>query len=171
MDHASVPVDFLDLLARLGLAALVGAIVGVDRELNRKPAGMWTHALVSLGACVFMMIGMLTAVDPMQDLDAPGRVIQGIVAGVGFIGAGAIFRRNDRALSYGLTTAATIWIVAALGTAAGAGLWRTALAVTVTAVAILLLGDPVDRFLQRRSAQQEIPRTESEGRRDEGEGV
>jgi putative Mg2+ transporter-C (MgtC) family protein len=151
MDHASVPVEFLDLLGRLGLAAALGAVIGFDRELHRKPAGLRTHALVSLGACVFMAIGMLTAVDPALDLAAPGRVIQGIVAGVGFIGAGAIFRQGDRSMGHGLTTASTIWMVAALGTAAGAGLWRTALAVTAIAVVILLLGDPVDRYMQRRA--------------------
>jgi putative Mg2+ transporter-C (MgtC) family protein len=151
MDHASVPVEFLDLLARLGLAAVVGTVIGIDRELHRKPAGLRTHALVALGACLFMAIGMMTAVDPTLDLAAPGRVIQGIVAGVGFIGAGAIFRQGDRSMGHGLTTASTIWIVAALGTAAGAGLWRTTLSVTAIAVVILLLGDPVDRFLQRRA--------------------
>ncbi|MCC7043484.1 MAG: MgtC/SapB family protein [Acidobacteria bacterium] len=153
MDQASVPVEFLDLLGRLGLAAVVGSVIGFDRELHRKPAGLRTHALVSLGACVFMVIGMLTAVDPTLDLAAPGRVIQGIVAGVGFIGAGAIFRQGDRSMGHGLTTASTIWMVAALGTAAGAGLWRTALAVTVIAVVILLLGDPVDRYMQRRAEE------------------
>lgn len=153
MDEVSVPVEFLDMLGRLGLAAVVGAVIGIDRELHRKPAGLRTHALVSLGACVFTLIGMLTAVDPALDLAAPGRVIQGIVAGVGFIGAGAIFRQGDRSMGHGLTTASTIWIVAALGTAAGAGLWRMGLAVTALAVVILLLGDPIDRLLQRRSAR------------------
>jgi putative Mg2+ transporter-C (MgtC) family protein len=151
MDQASVPLEFLDLLGRLALAAVVGMVIGIDRELHRKPAGLRTHALVSLGACLFMVIGMLTAIDPTLDLAAPGRVIQGIVAGVGFIGAGAIFRQGDRTMGHGLTTASTIWIVAALGTAAGAGLWRTALAVTAIAVLILLVGDPVDRLLQRRA--------------------
>lgn len=150
MDQASVPVEFWDLAGRVALAAVLGGVIGIDRELHRKPAGLRTHALVSLGACLFMVTGLLTATDPTLDLAAPGRVIQGIVAGVGFIGAGAIFRQNDRAMGHGLTTASTIWIVAALGTAAGAGLWRTALGVTGVAVVVLLLGDPVDRLLQRR---------------------
>jgi putative Mg2+ transporter-C (MgtC) family protein len=167
MDQASVPVDFLDLLGRLGLAAVLGAVIGFDRELHRKPAGLRTHALVSLGACVFMVIGMLTAVDPTLDLAAPGRVIQGIVAGVGFIGAGAIFRQGDRSMGHGLTTASTIWMVAALGTAAGAGLWRTALAVTAMAVVILLLGDPVDRYMQRRAEESASKARLKETRRHE----
>jgi putative Mg2+ transporter-C (MgtC) family protein len=167
MDQASVPVEFLDLLGRLGLAAVLGAVIGFDRELHRKPAGLRTHALVSLGACVFMAIGMLTAVDPTLDLAAPGRVIQGIVAGVGFIGAGAIFRQGDRSMGHGLTTASTIWMVAALGTAAGAGLWRTALAVTAMAVVILLLGDPVDRYMQRRAEESASKARLKETRRHE----
>jgi putative Mg2+ transporter-C (MgtC) family protein len=167
MDQASVPVEFLDLLGRLGLAAVLGAVIGFDRELHRKPAGLRTHALVSLGACVFMVIGMLTAVDPTLDLAAPGRVIQGIVAGVGFIGAGAIFRQGDRSMGHGLTTASTIWMVAALGTAAGAGLWRTALAVTAMAVVILLLGDPVDRYMQRRAEESASKARLKETRRHE----
>jgi putative Mg2+ transporter-C (MgtC) family protein len=153
MDQASVPVAFLDLFGRLVLAALLGALIGIDRELHRKPAGLRTHALVSLGACLFMAIGLMTAIDPTLDLAAPGRVIQGIVAGVGFIGAGAILRQGDRTMGHGLTTASTIWIVAAMGTAAGAGLWRTALAGTLIAVIVLLMGDPVDRWLRRRAAR------------------
>jgi putative Mg2+ transporter-C (MgtC) family protein len=153
MDQVTVPVEFLDMLGRLGLAAVVGSVIGIDRELHRKPAGLRTHALVSLGACVFTMIGMLTTLDPALDLAAPGRIIQGIVAGVGFIGAGAIFRQGDRSMGHGLTTASTIWIVAALGTAAGAGLWRMGLAVTGIAVVILLLGDPIDRYMERRSEE------------------
>lgn len=151
MDASSVPAEFLDLLGRLLLAAVIGAGIGIDRELHRKPAGMRTHALVGLGACVFTIIGMLAAADPSLDVAAPGRVIQGVIAGVGFIGAGAIFRQGDLSMGHGLTTAATIWMVAAIGTAAGAGLWRTALAVAVIAMAILMLGDPVDRQLRRRA--------------------
>lgn len=153
MDHASIPVHLIDLIGRIALAATVGAVIGIDRELHHKPAGLRTHALVSLGACVFMVIGLLTAGEATLDLAAPGRVIQGIVAGVGFIGAGAIFRQADRSMGHGLTTASTIWVVAALGTAAGAGLWRTVLSATVFGIVILLLGDPVDRYLNRRKAR------------------
>jgi putative Mg2+ transporter-C (MgtC) family protein len=170
MDQASIPTDFLDLLSRLALAGVVGSVVGIDRELHRKPAGLRTHALVALGACVFMLLGLLIASDPMLDLAAPGRVVQGIVAGVGFIGAGAIFRQADRSMGHGLTTAATIWIVAALGSAAGAGLWRTTVAVTICAVLVLLLGDPVDRHLRRRAdrAAAKERRKEAPGRTEEG---
>jgi putative Mg2+ transporter-C (MgtC) family protein len=151
MDVATIPIELVELVGRLALAAAIGAVIGIDRELHRKPAGMRTHALVALGACLFTIIGMLAAGEPALDLAAPGRIIQGIVAGVGFIGAGAIFRQADRSMGHGLTTASTIWIVAAMGTAAGAGLWRTALAATTIAIVILLLGDPVDRYLRRRS--------------------
>lgn len=153
MDQSSVPVTFLDLLWRLGLAFAVGVIIGFDRELHRKPAGIRTHALVALGSCLFTVVALLVAVEPTLDEAAPGRVVQGIIAGVGFIGAGAIFRQTERSMGHGLTTAATIWMVAALGTAAGLGLWRTTLVTVLMAVVVLLLGDPVDRLLERRRAQ------------------
>jgi putative Mg2+ transporter-C (MgtC) family protein len=167
MDHASIPLGFFDIMGRLSLAAIAGAVIGVDRELHRKPAGLRTHALVALGASLFCVLGLLLAADPTLDLSAPGRIVQGIVSGVGFIGAGAIFRRGERAMGHGLTTAATIWMVAAIGTAAGAGLWRTTLGATVVAMVLLLLGDPVDRLLQRKSADG---RAKREPTREPGAG-
>jgi putative Mg2+ transporter-C (MgtC) family protein len=155
MDQSSVPVTFLELLWRLGLAFAVGVIIGFDRELHRKPAGIRTHTLVALGSCLFTVVALLVAVEPTLDVSAPGRVIQGIIAGVGFIGAGAIFRQTERFMGHGLTTAASIWMVAALGTAAGMGLWRTTLVTVAMALAVLLVGDPVDRFLERRRTQAE----------------
>jgi putative Mg2+ transporter-C (MgtC) family protein len=154
MDHASIPAGYVDILGRVFLAAITGAIIGIDRELQRKPAGLRTHALVALGACVFTVISALASAAPTLDQAAPGRIVQGIVAGVGFIGAGAIFRRGDSATGQGLTTAATIWIVAAVGTAAGLGLWRMALTATGLAVIILMLEDPIDRLLKKRDQRQ-----------------
>ena len=160
MDQASVPFGVLDIVGRMLIAIVAGAIVGADRELQRKPAGIRTHALVAMGSSLFTMIGLIVAADPMLDLAAPGRVIQGVIAGVGFIGAGAIFRREGTFSSgHGLTTAASVWIVAAVGTAAGAGLWRTAFAAVVLAILILLLEEPVDRlmrFISRRGADKDV---------------
>ena len=150
MDHASIPLGLLEMLGRIGLAVLAGALIGFDRELQKKPAGLRTHALVSLGACVFTLISALASAAPTLDEAAPGRIVQGIVAGVGFIGAGAIFRRGDSATGQGLTTAATIWIVAAVGTAAGLGLWRMALVATAASLVILMLENPIDRLLKKR---------------------
>src|SRR4051812_41628340 len=121
MDAVSVPASWSAMVARLVLAMALGAAVGVNRELRQKPAGLRTHALVALGAALLTMIGLALSA---ADITAPGRILQGIVAGVGFIGGGAILRLDDAKGVHGLSTAASIWIVAATGIAVGCGLWR-----------------------------------------------
>lgn len=122
-------VDFLRLptLAELGdhvlrlvIAAGVGALIGAERESVGKPAGLRTHMLVALGAALF---ALLPSGSGRLDGDL-GRVIQGVATGVGFLGAGTIIKRADREDVSGLTTAASIWLTAALGLAVGVGrLW------------------------------------------------
>ena len=99
---------------RLGLAALLGGLIGAQREMEGKDAGLRTHMTVSLAAAAFVLVGL--EVDP----NSLGSVIQGIAAGVGFLGAGTILKRWDEGTK-GLTTAAAIWLTAALGVATGAG--------------------------------------------------
>jgi putative Mg2+ transporter-C (MgtC) family protein len=146
MDAVAVPGSFVDVLGRLLLATLFGALIGLNREREGKPAGLRTHALVALGAAALMIVALLLQ---GGDSGAPGRVLQGIVAGVGFIGAGTILHRDDAQGVHGLTTAAAIWIVAAIGVAAGAGLWRTAASALAVALLLLILGETVDRFVHR----------------------
>jgi putative Mg2+ transporter-C (MgtC) family protein len=146
MDAIVVPLSFADLLGRLLLATLFGALIGLNREREGKPAGLRTHALVALGAAMLTIVGLLLQV---SDAAAPSRVLQGIVAGVGFIGAGTILHRDDARGAHGLTTAAAIWIVAAIGVAAGAGLWRTAASALGVALALLIGGEAVDRWIHR----------------------
>ncbi|MCC5603292.1 MgtC/SapB family protein [Nostoc favosum] len=122
--------DWLNISFRLCLALLIGAIIGLERQIRRKPAGLRTHMLASLGSAVFTLIIMQT--DGSQfSRDALSRVIQGIAAGVGFLGAGEIVRQSSqesqRLEIHGLTSAAAIWVSAALGIAAGCGLWQLAL--------------------------------------------
>jgi putative Mg2+ transporter-C (MgtC) family protein len=128
------------------LATLFGALIGLNREREGKPAGLRTHSLVSLGAATLTVVALLLQ---GSDAAAPGRVLQGIVAGVGFIGAGVILHRQDARGVEGLTTAAAIWIVAAIGVATGAGLWRTAASVVGIALALLVVGERVDRWVHR----------------------
>ena len=135
----------LEIAGRLGLAALLGAAIGINREWQRKPAGLRTHALVALGGASFTLIGLLLPGDPTGS----GRVLQGIIAGIGFIGAGVIMVRPDLHDVQGLTTAAAIWVVAAIGVAVGAGLWRTSLIVLTLALVVLVLGESIDRWLHR----------------------
>ncbi|WP_375507165.1 MgtC/SapB family protein [uncultured Nostoc sp.] len=122
--------DWLNISFRLCLALLIGAIIGLERQIRRKPAGLRTHMLVSFGSAVFTLIIIQTD-GSLSSRDALSRVIQGIAAGVGFLGAGEIVRQSSqesqRLEIHGLTSAAAIWVSAALGIAAGCGLWQLAL--------------------------------------------
>lgn len=119
----------------------------MDRELRAKPAGLRTHALVALGAALVTVttLGLANG----GTADPVSRAIQGIIAGVGFLGAGAILKARDRDEVSGLTTAASIWLVASLGIACGTGYWLAALAALVLALIVLILGGPVEGFLRR----------------------
>lgn len=140
-------VTISEILLRLTVATLIGAILGVDRELRAKPAGLRTHALVALGAALVTLTTLSLANG--SSADPVSRAIQGIIAGVGFLGAGAILKARDRDEVSGLTTAASIWLVASLGIACGAGYWFAALAALVLALIVLVLGGPVEGFLRR----------------------
>jgi len=123
---------------RLLLAALLGAIIGYQRERANKPAGLRTHTLICVGAALFTIAsiyGFGVGADP-------SRLAAGIVAGIGFLGAGAIFHR-EAGIVQGLTTAATIWSVAAIGLAAGAGMYIISAVTTAVVLIILLLPHPI----------------------------
>ena len=122
----------LDFALRLLLAAVLGALVGLEREIHAHPAGMRTHLLVSLGSAGFTVLSIAAFPSPGSD---PARVAAQIVTGIGFLGAGAILKEGVTV--HGLTTAASLWVVAAVGMAAGAGAWVTAL--TITGIAIVSL--------------------------------
>jgi putative Mg2+ transporter-C (MgtC) family protein len=149
-------VNFQEALLRLGAAALVGAVIGLNREITHKPAGMRTHALVSLGAALITLISVEYAVGATpRDDGAVLRAIQGIVTGIGFIGGGVILRSPQEKTVRGLTTAASIWIVAGLGMACGLGAWE-AVAITVTlALAVLVIGDRIESWIQRKTGREE----------------
>jgi putative Mg2+ transporter-C (MgtC) family protein len=118
----------LETFLALLLAVTLGAIVGVEREVSHKPAGLRTHMLVSLGACLFTMMSTSFGAQPAQ-------VAGGIVAGIGFIGAGTIWAEKDKV--QGITTAASLWATAAIGLTTGIGDYPLAAAVTALAVIIL----------------------------------
>jgi putative Mg2+ transporter-C (MgtC) family protein len=151
MDIISIPSDEWTLAGRLALAALLGGILGLNREIALKPAGMRTHALVALGAALATITGLALMAPPGNDASAPGRIIQGLVAGIGFIGSGVILHRRDNYTVEGLTTAASIWVIAAVGVAVGAGLWRASIIVVVISLILLVVGAPIDRFVHRLS--------------------
>jgi len=149
MDAISLPADVLHLAARLALATLLGAAIGLNREISLKPAGLRTHALVSLGAAVATCVGLQLTRFGEGDPAAPSRIIQGIVAGVGFIGGGVILHHADVRVVRGLTTAASIWVVSATGVAAAAGLWRSAIIAVVLALLVLTVGLQIDQAVHR----------------------
>ena len=144
----SVPdAEFLIRVAsRLGVAALLGGLIGIEREWMGKAAGLRTHMTVALGSAAFMLVTMETSMEAGNI----SRAIQGIAAGIGFIGAGTILKRTEEEDIKGLTTAATIWLTAAVGAAAGAGQAWIAIVGVVIAYVILSILSPLDRWLARK---------------------
>lgn len=136
-----------ELVGRTIVAALLGGLIGFDRQLLNKPAGIRTHMLVSAGASLFAAASILILGDAAL-LDGRGdavRIPAAIVTGVGFLGAGAILRTGDRVA--GLTTAAGIWVTAAVGLLVGSGFWVIGIASTVLLLAIVnLTGFASTRF-------------------------
>lgn len=127
--------SLVQLLCRLALAALFGGLLGWQREKAGKAAGIRTHMLVCLGAALFVAGPQLSGVDR----EGQSRVIQGITAGIGFIGAGAILKMESHGRIFGLTTAAGIWMTAAIGVVVGMGREATAFVSTLAAFFILWL--------------------------------
>ena len=150
MDPVSVPGDTMALVGRLALATVLGGALGTDREISLKPAGLRTHALVSLGAALVTIVGLQLG-HSGGDAAAPGRIIQGLVAGIGFIGGGVILHRRDAKEVHGLTTAASIWIASVTGVAVGTGLWRGAVAAVILSLILLSVGRTLENALHKMS--------------------
>jgi putative Mg2+ transporter-C (MgtC) family protein len=142
--------QLVHVLIRLIAATLLGAIIGIQRERAGKPAGLRTHMLVTLGTAVFVLacsgVGMSS--------DALSRVIQGIVTGIGFIGAGSILKLSEEREVQGLTTAAGVWMTAAVGVAVGLGSLGVALLSTLFTLIILSFAGRVEHQVDERRAQQ-----------------
>src|SRR5881394_2155774 len=126
-------------LAQILVAAVLGGAIGVEREITAQPAGLRTHMLVSLGAALFTLVGMHVGDN------SPTRIAAQVVTGIGFLGGGAILREGANVR--GLTTAASLWVTAAIGLAVGLQSWLAAAATTVVALAVLWL----IRYLERHA--------------------
>jgi putative Mg2+ transporter-C (MgtC) family protein len=137
---------YLDVFLRLAAAVLAGAVIGFDREIRNKPAGLRTMALVALGSAVFIVTTASAAT-----ADSASRVIQGVITGVGFLGAGSIIRGRDESSVRGLTTAASIWLAAAVGVACGLAQWPIVLVACCFGLLILMV-EPIERWLKARSS-------------------
>jgi putative Mg2+ transporter-C (MgtC) family protein len=131
-------------LVRCAAAAVCGALIGLERELKDKPAGFRTNILICLGSAIYMSAGLLVAGG--NGTNDPARIAAQVVTGIGFLGAGCIIQQQDRVK--GLTTAATIWVVAAIGIVAGAGYPIIAfIAAAMVLITLVVLGEIERRFL------------------------
>jgi putative Mg2+ transporter-C (MgtC) family protein len=137
---------FFDDMLRVGLAILLGAIIGAERQLAGQSAGLRTHVMVAMGAAVFTLAGIATSGDNLYQVT---RVVQGMATGVGFLGAGVILKLDDDPKVRGLTTAASIWVAAAMGASAGLGEYALAAAAAVASVVVLVVLRPLSLFLDR----------------------
>jgi putative Mg2+ transporter-C (MgtC) family protein len=136
----------LRVVLRLGAAALLGGLVGLERERRGKAAGLRTHMLVTIGACLFVLVPQEAGVSAEHLL----RVVQGIAAGIGFLGAGAILKMSEERKIHGLTTAANIWVTAAVGMAVGLGYLWPALVAVILAVIILHVITGLEPWIEGR---------------------
>jgi putative Mg2+ transporter-C (MgtC) family protein len=147
--------SFLDVGLRLGAAALTGAVIGINRDLTNKPIGMRTLGLVALGAAA-VAVATIQVAEMAENPDAMSRVVQGIIqgvmAGISFIGAGVILRDAKARTVEGLTTAATVWVTAALGIACGLGRWNVAVVGVVIALLLLVAVAWVERLVSKISS-------------------
>ena len=141
--------NIADLMLRLLVALALGAIVGLERERQERAAGLRTVTMVSLGSCLFTIIGAYG----FANTD-PSRVAAQIVTGIGFLGAGTIFLRKD--LVRGLTTAATIWAVAAIGMAAGTARYFEAAFTTLLILGVLMVLKPIERRFFKRPSEAQV---------------
>jgi putative Mg2+ transporter-C (MgtC) family protein len=146
-----------ELVIRLLVAAGLGSLIGAERERLVWAAGLRTHMLVCVGSCLFMIVSAFGFADILGTKDVildPSRVAAQVVSGIGFLGAGSILLRGD--VVRGLTTAASLWTVAAVGLAVGSGLYVEATAATLVILVILAGIKPLEEWFQRRSQTHEI---------------
>lgn len=150
-----------EVAIRLVVAALIGGVIGWDRERSEKPAGIRTHMLVSLGSASFTLLGFEVGLHLSsrsdEDFD-PTRVLQGVVGGIGFLGAGAIIQ--NRGQVSGITTAASVWVAGALGAAAGVGAYVLALGTALLALIILMSAGKLEALVHADKAKAPQARSE-----------
>ena len=132
-----------EILMKLGLALLSGIVLGMNRWIHHKSAGVRTHSLVALGSALVML---LIAGFPGFDAQAVSRVLQGLITGIGFLGAGVIVRNDHSHNIHGLTTAASLWACAILGATFGAGFYEVGACALAAMLLILIIGGPLERL-------------------------
>ena len=144
---------WVDPIARMAIATMAGVLLGWERSReNRAIMGLRTLGLVGLASCIAVQAVVHSGL-PNVNADAAGRALQGILSGVGFIGAGAVLRGGDGNEVHGLATAACIWVSAALGAAAALAVWPLVLGGGALALTVLLIGAPLERSIRDRARQ------------------
>lgn len=149
LNHEGVQEFGIDCL-RLFVALLLGGLLGIERQFHGRWAGVRTHMMVSLGAAIFTIAALTTA---PNDTNEVTRVIQGIAAGIGFLGAGTIIKLSTEVEVKGLTTASSVWMAAAVGTVAGLGEYALAAASGVMALVVLALLRPLTKAIGKDAAR------------------
>jgi putative Mg2+ transporter-C (MgtC) family protein len=150
----------LEFAIRMLVATVLSGLVGLERERGERAAGLRTHALVGLGACLVMIVSAFGFEDWHYAPGAldPSRVAAQVVSGIGFLGAGVIIFQRDREVVRGLTTAASVWVVAAIGLAVGGGMYITATVATGVTLVILAGLKPLERRVVRRKSSNSTRR-------------
>lgn len=149
-------VDWSEIVLRLAVATLAGGAIGLDRDLRGKPIGLKTLGLVSLSTATVVLLA-LQAAAPGTFTDAVSRVVQGVLTGIGFLGAGVIVRQGDRLQVRGLTSAACAFFAACVGIVCGAGHWPIVITALVLAFLLLTFGKHAERWLHRVLGGKEDP--------------
>jgi putative Mg2+ transporter-C (MgtC) family protein len=148
--------EWSEIALRLGVATLAGGAIGLNRDLHDKPIGLRTLGLVSLATAMVVVLA-----DPSGDVtkisDATSRIIQGILTGIGFLGAGVIVHAEHHLRVRGLTSAACTWFTACVGIACGAGQWRIVIVALAITFALLIAGGPIERWLHRALGGKDAP--------------
>jgi putative Mg2+ transporter-C (MgtC) family protein len=139
----------VDMVWRLLLAAGLGAALGVEREYRQKPAGLRTNILIAVGSALFTILSL----EVTRSVGDPSRVAGQIVTGIGFLGGGAIMRNRDTV--HGMTTAATIWVNAAIGVGAGMGQYSLATFTAALTLVVLVVLPPIEIYFERRAGWEE----------------
>ena len=148
--------ETIAIVARIAAATAVGAVLGINRDLRHKPAGLRTHGLVAIGAALVV----LAAIESGANADGVSRILQGLITGIGFLGAGVIIHHEANRRVEGLTTAASVWVAAGLGAACGLGLYPLVLVAVLAAFLVLLTGGPIERALERAFGQVPVDHDE-----------
>jgi putative Mg2+ transporter-C (MgtC) family protein len=153
-------IDWPDAVMRLTAATVIGGAIGLDREAHGKSSGVRTLGIVALGSALVVLVSL----HPNDaDANAVSRVIQGVITGIGFLGAGVILRNPTGKRIHGLTTAAAIWLTACIGVACGLGAWPLVITSVVLVVILFAVGRPIERAVVHRMRDEDDGPPERDG--------